>query len=147
MTRSVPISWKALPLRGYIASGQRVSPQFAWMEWVDTRLNPHEWQRPAFDAASWSVPVVVPQVREWDLQPVDAERLKRLQIEPKLIGEGKLFGSFEHLERPGWQTDDGFPWYRRELAPQGEANGSGGGTTLATSSWASLNSHSIFPKA
>jgi len=120
---SIPILWKALPLRGYIASGQRVSPQFAWIEWVDTRLNPHGWQQPAFDDAQWSAPVEVPQVREWNLQPVDAERVKRLRIEPKLIGEGKLSGPFEHRERAGWQTDDGFPWYRRDLAPKGEANG------------------------
>lgn len=120
---NIPISWKAIPLRGYIASGQRMSPQFAWVELVDTRLNPHDWQQPDFDDANWISPMEVPHVRDWNLQPVDAERLKRLEIKPKLIGEGKIFGPFEHRERPGWQTDDGFPWYRRDLAPRGEVNG------------------------
>ena len=120
---NIPITWKAAQLPGYIPSGQRVSPQFAWIEWVDTRLNPHEWQLPEFDDAGWKEPVEVAGVREWNLQQVDAERIKKIPISPNLIGEGNLSGPFEHKERPGWQTDDGFPWYRRDLAPAGESNG------------------------
>ncbi|MFH1267439.1 MAG: hypothetical protein ABIK89_17080, partial [Planctomycetota bacterium] len=42
--RPVDVRWKCARLRGYIASGVRMSPQFAWIEWVDTRANPAGWR-------------------------------------------------------------------------------------------------------
>src|SRR5947207_2108051 len=53
----VEIEWKAAPLRAYKASGVRLSPQFAWIDWLDTRELPSNWQNPQFDDSPWARPI------------------------------------------------------------------------------------------
>ncbi|MGC8561207.1 MAG: hypothetical protein ACP5O1_11080 [Phycisphaerae bacterium] len=36
----VAVDWKCLHLKGFVQSGQRINPQFAWIEWCDTRKIP-----------------------------------------------------------------------------------------------------------
>lgn len=117
------LTWKAAPLPGYLPTGQRVNPQFAWIEWVDTRLNPVDCHLAEFDDAAWKSPMEVPAVRDWKLQPVDLERIKWQRFPMDRIAQGGLMGPFAQQFPPIWITDDGYPWYQRKLALPGEATG------------------------
>lgn len=54
----VPLRWRCLPLPGYARTGRRLNGQLGWSEWCDTRLQPNNWQRLAFDDSRWQEPVV-----------------------------------------------------------------------------------------
>jgi alpha-L-rhamnosidase len=122
-SRPLPIAWKAMRLPGFVATGQRVNPQFAWVEWEDTRQNPAGWEQPAFDDRAWPVPVAVPGVADWPMRPVSIGRVQHLPVVPRLIGEGTLSGPFDGAEKPDWKTDTDLTWYRRNLKPAGAPTG------------------------
>lgn len=48
----MPLRWKCQRLQGYAARFKRISPQFGWIEWCDTRAVPL-WQGLDFDDAQW----------------------------------------------------------------------------------------------
>ena len=120
---SIPLSWKAQRLKGYLASGQRVSPQFAWIEWVDTRLDMPGWHGKDFDDSSWPQAIEVESVGAWAWRPIEIERVKRMKVEPRKIGDGVFSGAIAHEERPDWKTDDDLPWYHRDLQGASDVNG------------------------
>ena len=55
----VAVDWKCRELEGYARQLRRVSAQFGWLEWVDTRLLPQGWVYQDFDDSSWEKPVKV----------------------------------------------------------------------------------------
>lgn len=120
---AIPIAWKATRLLGYAASGQRVNPQFGWIEWQDTRRDPSDWQQIAFNDTAWPAPAGVPLLGIGTPKPVAIAAVKHLPVVPKHIGEGTLNGPFDHSDRPGWKTDSDLSWYSRDLAPKANANG------------------------
>ena len=119
----IPVRWKAARLDGYVASRQRVNPQFAWMEWVDTRRNPEGWHKPDFDDDLWPEPAEVAAVKAWPLRPSAIGPVHRLPVAPRLLAQGRLSGAFDGAARPPWKTDTDLPWYGRDLAPRGSPNG------------------------
>ncbi len=79
------VDWKCLHLKGFVQSGQRINPQFAWIEWCDTRKNPVDWHWPDFDDRHWSVPLPMKAVESWRLRPVSVGYIRQTPIQPKLI--------------------------------------------------------------
>jgi alpha-L-rhamnosidase len=55
----IPVNWRCVALPGYDSRFLRISAQLGWIEWVDTRLLPIDWQQPGFDDGSWKSPVLV----------------------------------------------------------------------------------------
>ena len=51
--KELDIDWKARRLKGYEKQVRRVSPQFGWLEWVDTSQEPEPWTGPDYDDSSW----------------------------------------------------------------------------------------------
>ena len=124
--KPIPIAWKATRLSGYLAAGQRVNPQFGWIEWLDTRRNPLGWQETAFNDSLWPSPALVDMPKDWSpdhSRPVGIAAVQHLPVVPHQIGEGKLTGPFDRGDRPTWKTDTDLPWYARDLAPQNGAEG------------------------
>ncbi len=54
-----PITWRCIELPGYAKATRRINAQLAWVEWCDTRVQPVDWQKPAFDDTAWAAPVEV----------------------------------------------------------------------------------------
>ena len=120
---SIPVHWKQTALNGYVRTGQRVNPQFAWMEWVDTRVNPADWQAADFDETGWETPEPFKEIASWPVRPLATGPVLSLDVKMRRIGEGKLSGPFDGAERPNWKTDDDLTWFRRDLNPDGPADG------------------------
>jgi len=53
------IAWKHLELEGYAPQLRRVSAQFGWLEWCDTRLQPANWIQPDYNDQDWELPMPV----------------------------------------------------------------------------------------
>ncbi|MFC1597859.1 hypothetical protein ACFL5Q_08020, partial [Planctomycetota bacterium] len=115
--RPVDVRWRCRRLPGYLASGVRMSPQFGWIEWVDSRANPTGWQAIGFDDGAWPSPVDAPASR-WTMRPLSTGPVKQFVHRPKRIGGGVLTGPFESSEIPDWPEEGDVSWYRRNLAPK-----------------------------
>jgi len=85
----LPISWKCLPLTAYDSKLRRISAQLGWLEWVDTRNLPNGWQSQGFNDGDWKQPVQVDRVTG-DFLPSLISNVKAIEIQPRLIAEGKL---------------------------------------------------------
>lgn len=120
--KPVELSWKCLRMDGYKASGVLISPQFAWIEWADTREIPINWQSPKFDDSSWAAPAASP-AEVWDLQPLNIGHVQNFSFKPKLIHKGTLTGPFEGAEAPHWPLEGDVSWYKRILHPTEKATG------------------------
>ncbi len=116
------VQWKCRRLPGYIASGVRISPQFAWIEWCDTRANPPHWEAVDFDDRGWQQPARTP-ARDWAMRPLAIGHVRQFVHRPKRIAQGRLTGPFEVAEIPDWPDEDDVSWYRRNLQPAGKADG------------------------
>ncbi|MEN8156653.1 MAG: hypothetical protein ABFS10_06870 [Bacteroidota bacterium] len=57
--QEVPVEWKSMELKGYARQLRRVSAQFGWLEWADTRQQPDGWTAPGFDDTKWEAPARV----------------------------------------------------------------------------------------
>ncbi len=85
----IPITWKCLPLAAYDSKVKLINAELGWIEWVDTRKLPTDWQKPGFDDALWKSPV--PVVRPLGtFTPSKISNVKSTEINPLLIAEGKL---------------------------------------------------------
>lgn len=106
---ALPLTWRCAPLPGYHPQASRVNAELGWVEWCDTRLNPADWQQPAFDDAAWSAPVAVERPIGV-AQPLVADNTRALQVSPHLIAEGPLAHIF------GYEFDDvSARFYLRDL--------------------------------
>jgi alpha-L-rhamnosidase len=86
--KELPVTWKCERLQGF-ESGFRINAELGWVEWVDTRKVPENWQDPRFDDSGWKVPVQVTR----ELGPFSRSKIgnvKALEIKPKLMAEGRL---------------------------------------------------------
>src|SRR3990172_6931957 len=108
----VEVRWKCARLPGYLASGVRMSPQFAWIEWVDTRANPAGWQAADFDDGTWQTPAGSVASR-WTMRPLGIGPVRQFVHQPKRIAEGFLTGPFESSQVPDWPEEGDVSWYRR----------------------------------
>ncbi len=113
----VAVDWKCLHLRGFVQSGQRINPQFAWIEWCDTRKNPTDWHLPDFDDTQWMRPVRMTAVESWQLRPTSVGYVLQTPISPKLIAQGVLTGPFNGAEKPPWKNEQDIAWNLRNLYP------------------------------
>jgi len=91
--------WKAKVQKGYLRDFKRVSPQLSWLEWNDTRDNPHGWKQVSFDDSQWGTPVRVSrelgQFKRSNISPVKNESIEFTQV-----GEGPVANFF------GYEKDD-----------------------------------------
>jgi len=100
----------------------RMSPQFAWIEWVDTRANPAGWRTADFDDSTWQDPA--PAVAaQWTMRPLGIGPVRQFVHEPKRIAEGRLTGPFASAETPDWPEEGDVSWYRRNLNPKSPPEG------------------------
>ena len=120
---TVPIVWKTTRLRGHVRSGQRISAQFAWIEWVDSRLDPEEWQLPCFDDSAWDAPVEVELPGAKYLRRVSIGPVQSFNMTPRQIDGGFLTGPFDGAEPPDWPGESDPSWYKRNLHPASTPTG------------------------
>jgi hypothetical protein len=120
--RELGVRWKATRLDAFKASGVRVSPQFAWVEWLDTRDLPNEWQGISFDDSAWNEPIVQ-DTKAAAFAPLRIGPVRHWVREPTLIGSGTLTGPFEGPEPPDWPNEGDVSWYKRNLHPPGDPDG------------------------
>ncbi len=113
----LPLTWRAGPLPGFVATGRRVSPLYGWIEWCDTRALP-DWHHDDFDDREWPEPATA----EPDIGPLRRLAMAEVQhrtVEPTLMGSGRL------VETMGYYELDDPParFLTRDLAPRGDADG------------------------
>jgi len=120
--KEVEVRWKVERLGGYKNSGVRISPQFAWIEWVDTKEIPRHWQAVGFNDSAWKVPAKT-EAAEWKMQPLSISPVRHFTVQPKLIAAGLLSGPFEGTEPPNWKKEGDVSWYGRNLHPGNDAVG------------------------
>lgn len=87
--QEIPVEWKCLPLKGYESKLKRINAQLGWVEWVDTRMLPFNWQQPVFKDTEWLSPVKVERAIG-KLSASKISNVKSIEITPDLIAEGKL---------------------------------------------------------
>jgi hypothetical protein len=87
--KEIPVSWKCIPLEGYVQKLRRISAQFGWVEWCDTRNIPYDWKKPDFIDTAWKSPVLVERAIG-TMKNSSIANVKNFSISPRLIGEGKL---------------------------------------------------------
>lgn len=93
------VDWKARRLDGYLSGFFRISAQFGWVEWVDTRLVEQDWNQSGFDDSRWEVPhVLAPAVGE--AKALTIENVQHFQFTPKVIAKGQF------TERYGYERDN-----------------------------------------
>ncbi len=117
------VDWKCLHLKGFVQSGQLINPQFAWIEWCDTRKNPIDWHLPAFANQHWMTPLPMKVVESWRLRPVSVGYVQQTPIQPKLIAQGVLTGPFDGAGKPHWKNEQDIAWNLRNLCPEGRPTG------------------------
>jgi hypothetical protein len=114
----VPIVWKCEQLPGFERTGFRINAQLGWVEWVDTRKLPENWQTLNFDDSKWKKPVEVKR----ELGTFSRSKIgnvKALELTPKVMAEGNL------AEIYGYEKDNpSARFFLRDLAcdkipPQG----------------------------
>ncbi len=108
----IPVDWKCRELGGYAKALFRVSAQFGWVEWLDTRQQSPGWQESTFDDSEWGAPV--PVTRAVGLfSPSGIANVKALPFEPETIAEGKL------TEMYGYERDNpSARFFLRDLNPE-----------------------------
>jgi alpha-L-rhamnosidase len=114
----IKIDWKCSKLGGYASQLKRVSPQFAWVEWCDTRAIPANWRDGGFDHSSWSAPAVVDRGLG-PIKPLSMANVQHFFHRPKPIGKGLLSEAY------GYETDNiSARFHLRNLKPDtGQAQG------------------------
>jgi len=119
----IELSWKATLLRAYKASAVRISQQFAWIDWCDTRELPHNWQAIEFDDSSWATPIAQDVKSLGEFRPARIGSLHHSIITPKLIAQGTLSGPFDAVDLPTWTNEGDVSWYKRNLHPRQAPSG------------------------
>ncbi|HTE33490.1 MAG TPA: hypothetical protein VK666_24075, partial [Chryseolinea sp.] len=85
----VPIAWKCLALEGYQQRVRRINDQLGWVEWLDSRKLPQQWQLQEFDDSGWKQPVdVIRNIGRLTASKI--ANVKSIEIDPELIASGKL---------------------------------------------------------
>jgi alpha-L-rhamnosidase len=87
--QQVPVTWNCMALPGYDSQFLRISPQLGWIEWVDTRQLPIDWQKAGFDDGNWGSPVFV----ERHIGNFTASKIANVistVMQPALIDSGPL---------------------------------------------------------
>lgn len=120
--REIVSSWKVERFSGYKASGVRISPQFAWIEWADMREVPDGWQAVRFDDSGWKSPSRS-EAASWKMRPLRIGPVRHFTRECKLIGRGSLSGPFEAADTPSWPKEGDVSWYKRNLHPAENSTG------------------------
>jgi len=110
--RELALRWKCTRLAGYVPAVRRVNPQFAFIEWCDTRQVP-DWPAAGFDDRAWSDPVTVTRAIG-PVKPYAAANPRALLHELTLAAAGEFTETF------GYERDD-VParFFLRDLAPDG----------------------------
>src|SRR5262249_35702145 len=117
--RPIELGLKALYLDAYKPSGVRISRQFAWIDWLDSRELPSpgdEWKRADFDVSYWTAPIAK-RTTIGEFKPLRIGSIRHQIIRPKLIGEGTLVGPFDVGDQPNWPAEGDVTWYQRNLHP------------------------------
>ena len=110
--RELPLRWKCTRLTGYAPAVRRLNPQFAFIEWCDTRLVP-DWPAAGFDDQAWSEPVTVTRTIG-ALKPYAAANPRALVHELTPAAAGEFTETF------GYERDDVTArFFLRDLAPAG----------------------------
>lgn len=87
--KEIPVFWKCKELEGYENQMFRISAQLGWVEWLDTRKIPKNWNKVDFDDTTWDSPVEV--LREiGPLKKSKISEVKSLELFPESIAEGKF---------------------------------------------------------
>ena len=116
--KEIHILWKCQQLDGYEKTNFRINAELGWVEWVDMRKLPENWQYMNFDDSEWGIPVKVNRELGSFSQSKIAN-VKSLEILPGLMAEGKL------AEIYGYEKDNpSARFFLRDLAceklpPQG----------------------------
>jgi alpha-L-rhamnosidase len=95
--KEMEVDWTSLRLPGYASQFLRVSAQFGWLEWADTRQQPARWQTMEFDDTGWESPTIVSR-RLGEFQSSLISEVQNRSIPFKEIGDGPL-ASFFGYER------------------------------------------------
>lgn len=89
----LPIQWKAKKLAGYLEQFKRISPQLAWVEWLDTRNDDYGWHRLRYDDMDWEVPVKVKRSLG-EFKKSNLHNVKAIYHSPKHMNEGVFAETF-----------------------------------------------------
>ncbi len=85
----IPVTWMCMSLPGYDSQFLRISAQLGWVEWVDTRQLPIDWQQVGFDDSNWAAPVQVAR----NIGNFTASKIANVistVMQPELIASGPL---------------------------------------------------------
>lgn len=93
------LEWRCHTLRGHAPAVRRINPQLGWIEWCDTRLNPIDWQQPAFDDSAWLRPIPTPALAG-NLRPLSIASIEAVPHVLACAAEGQLIETF------GYERDD-----------------------------------------
>jgi hypothetical protein len=114
--RPLWVAWHCRPMDAYQASGVRLSGQFGWIEWVDTRKIPQYWRTVGFNDRTWPRPAPTPAVT-WSFKPLSTAPVRHFRLKPQLLEAGILTGPFTTSAKPNWPAEGDVDWYRRDLHP------------------------------
>ena len=93
------IQWKATRLKGYLSQFHRISGQFGWMEWVDTRQVERDWMQPAFNDRQWETPTpFAPKIGA--PKPLSTADVQYFEYKPKVMAKGMF------TEKYGYERDN-----------------------------------------
>ncbi|NJK94879.1 MAG: hypothetical protein HC905_08170 [Bacteroidales bacterium] len=95
-TREIPISWKVKKLEGYRSNFRRINDQLGWVEWVDTRKWPFEWQESSFDDALWDKPTQI-ESPAGSFRPLTTAVPKLIKIVPELMAQGVVANTYGYV--------------------------------------------------
>ncbi len=91
--KSIPMNQKVTRLTGYLSQFRRISNQFGWVEWLDTRQAPQNWQQPDFDDREWETPEsFAPKIG--NVKPLSTANVQHFSVKPNIIEKGKLTEQF-----------------------------------------------------
>ena len=112
---NISVKWKCKKADGFIPSSIRTNPQFSWIEWVNTKDNPTEWQKINFDDSKWEEVIYFnPDIGL--PKPLNISKIHRIKHSISHINEGKLTGPFDFISPPKWEKEYDVTWYKRSLA-------------------------------
>jgi alpha-L-rhamnosidase len=83
----LPVTWKCIPMEGFEHTGFRLNAELGWIEWVDTRKIPADWQDIGY--TEWKAPVVVERALG-KFEKSKIGNVKALEITPKMMAQGQL---------------------------------------------------------
>ncbi len=93
------LGWKCLELSGYAPQLRRVSAQFGWLEWCDTRLQPDGWINANFNDTDWGQPIPVSR-KLGEFTPSLISEVQNLATSFEIAGSGPLASYY------GYETDN-----------------------------------------